>query len=416
MYISELYDKLKNDEVVLYGNVDEIKENITKYQGVLNIKYIITDFQEEVTFQKYKEWGLKTYLFDDICVGDELIIICSKDRFDLLQKRLMHSGKKAYENYISQDLVEMLVYNKKLMVCMGTHLIQQVSNVLRKIPEMAGKYSIVFYSEDTMMKPYINRLPEYHHICGFCDVYIRSSCEKAMFDKKIYHERNMKSGCEVITIADYCFAGYFPQVDSNRNKLSDYLFREHDRLEMSYETLAFSRADRELVKRCEDKEDKKQILMQLLDDTLFSKEYVTKYFAEELNRFKQLEADDDIKLGDFISQNYKKCLCRNLNEWNEPIITYVTEQLLIRLGVKNVEVKRVMVQESVEKESGSEIFMYPSVMKGLKISEQPLKKYKVCTYYKTRYMTLEDYVEFLIDYIGKAKELIDFAGMNNMVQ
>ena len=28
MYISELYDKLKNGEVVLYGNVDEIKENI----------------------------------------------------------------------------------------------------------------------------------------------------------------------------------------------------------------------------------------------------------------------------------------------------------------------------------------------------------------------------------------------------
>jgi len=201
-------------------------------------------------------------------------------------------------------------------------------------------------------------------------------------------------------------------LDGNRDVLSNYMFREHERLEMSYEILAFSRVDHELEMRCQNREEKEQIIRRLLDDDFYSKEFVNEYFSMELERFRELEVNDDICLGDFISQNYKKSLCRNLNEWNEPIVTYVTEQLLGCLNLKSIKVDKNIVQDVIEDQSGSEIPIYPSVIKHLELYEQTAKKYKVTTYYKTRYMDLEEYMEFLVDYICKANELIEYAGMN----
>lgn len=147
--------------------------------------------------------------------------------------------------------MEHLLYGKKLMVCMGTQLVGQVSLLIQTHQPLMEQYNIVYFSEQEIMEPYMNRSQEYIHVCRCCAVYVRSSCEKERFLLKILDRRTLSESCRIITIADYGFGGYYPQIVKDRERVSDYLLRGYMRLPIDYHTLAFASTDKELLKLCE---------------------------------------------------------------------------------------------------------------------------------------------------------------------
>lgn len=409
-----LCGNIKEREIILYGDMAEIADFINAYGSLLTIKWIITDHKKEMKLQAYAHLGIKTMMVEEVTFADELIVVCDKKRFITAVRRLEYLGRVAYKDYISKELVDVLLYEKALMVCMGTQLMGQVSMLLNNCSHVTDTYRVLYFEESNILEPYMNYLPECMHVCRLCDVYVRSSCEKQNFESKIIGSNILKAECKIITVADYGFGGYFPQIIRNRDLFSDFLLRERMRLDISYETFAFSRVDREMEKLCREKNDVEDIAQQIVDDNFYSAEYVKGYFAEEINRFKELEKDDDIKLGAFIEKHQDECLCRNLNEWNEPVISYVTEQLLQLLGLQGVSVTIDERQRLIEEHSGSEIPVYPSVKKAMGL-EQKLqdKKYRVTTYFGVKYMELDEYVRYLVEYIQKAMELMCFMGTDD---
>lgn len=417
MSLSQICGDIKNREIVLYGNCGEIKEFLDAYGSVLKIKCVVTDYKEEVKIQAYAEWGVETCLLENSSLQEELIVVCNHADFEVLQKRLTHIGKKEYVEYISSSLVETLVYHKKLFVGMGTQLIEQICMVLSHAREITDAYSILYFAESEILEVFKNRLQEYKHICRFCDIYVRSACEKQQFEQKIVKGNDLQSQCRVVTVADYGFSGYFPQVEKNRDRISDYLLRERERLDMSYETLAFSRVDYEILKRCQADLEIEEIVLQLLKEEQYTYEEVKENFAKEVQRFKEKEKHDDIKLGDFIENNRKQCLCRNLNEWNEPLISYVVRMVTKVLGMPEVLLSVEEIKQLIEENSGSELLIYPSVQKHLKLEEAYKDKlYRVQTYRSTRYMTMEEYMHYLVTYTYKAQELMQYTKMDQMFQ
>ena len=226
MELSRLCGDIKKKEILLYGEQEEIIQFLVKYCDLLNISTVISEYNNEIRLQSYSDWDIKTVLFADMKFAEkQVIIICTKNKFNVLRRRLEYLGKKEYRDYISSELVEHLLYGKKLMVCMGTQLVGQVSLLIQTHQPLMEQYNIVYFSEQEIMEPYMNRLQEYIHVCRCCAVYVRSSCEKERFLLKILDRRTLSESCRIITIADYGFGGYYPQIVKDRERVSDYLLR-----------------------------------------------------------------------------------------------------------------------------------------------------------------------------------------------
>ncbi len=240
---------------------------------------------------------------------------------------------------------------------------------------------------------------------------MHSSCEKERFSLKVFGKNELKSNCHIISVADYGFAGYFPQIRRDREEYSDFLLRQRERLDFSYETIAFSRTDKEMEGLCRKNEDIKNITEKLMDNNYFPVQRVIDYFADELERFKQLEKTDDIKLGEFIEQHKGENLCRNLNEWNEPVISFVTEKVLQLLGVSELSIGIDERKALIEENSGSEIPIYPSVRIALNLKGLENKQYRIVTYYGVKYMSEKEYVRFAAEYLYKAMDFIQIMGV-----
>ncbi len=411
MNINEICGNIKEREIVLYGEQEEIYCFIERYQYVLNIKAVMTEHKKEVKLQAYADFGIKTILVENMILNTELIVICDKVKFGTLVKRLEGVGKTEYEGFISHELVDALIEKKSLMICMGTQLLEQVSRFFDYCPELKEKYSVIYYPENDIWERHTNRMPEYLHVCRWCDVYVHSSCEKERFSLKVFGKNELKSNCRIITVADYGFAGYFPQIIRDREDYSDFFLRQRERFDFSYETIAFARTDKEIEELCRKNEDVNKITEKLMKNNYFSAQSVSDYFVDELRRFSQLEKMDDIKLGDFIGQHKEEILCRNLNEWNEPVVSFVTEKVLQILGLPKLSIGIADRKKLIEENSGSEIPVYPSVKAALNLRGIENKQYRIVTYQSVKYMSEEEYIRFAVEYLYKAMELIQIMGI-----
>lgn len=412
MKIKDICGDIKQRKIILCGEYENVIDFIKQYQSELNIKAVMSEHKKDVKLQPYKDYGLETFKAEEAVLSKELIVICDEVKFGAWAKRLEVYGKKEYKDYISQELVDALIYQKKLLVCMGTQLIEQACRFLGYCVKLQEKYSLIYYPENDLWEGHANRMPEYLHVCRWCDVYIRSSCEKERFLFKIVGKNILKPDCQIITVADYGFTGYFPQMIKDREKYNEFLLRQKERLKLSYETVAFARTDKEIENLCLQKMNVQSITEKLMDENYFSKESVTGFFSEEVRRFKMLESTDNIKLGEFIEQHKEEILCRNLNEWNEPVVSYVTESLLQILELPKLSIDMEKRKAIIEENSGSEIPVYPSVWTALNLKGMKNKKYRVVTYYNTKYMSEEEYIYFWTEYLYKAMELVDLMGVD----
>ncbi len=417
MSLDVLCGNIREREIVLYGDVGEIKDFLNKYKEVLKIKDVLTDHKKEVKLQEFSEWGIRTSFVEDVCLSDKLIVICARNKFGILSKRLNLLNMEEYRDFISQELIETLLWNKKLMVCIGTHMLGQMAMFLKNHAEATKEYDIIYFAESEIYELYMNRMQEYMHICRCCDVYIHSSFEKEKAPLKILDKTRLKEDCHIISVADYGFSGYFPQIEKSRDKYNDFMLRGRERLNQSYETFAFSRTDNELEKYCKAYKNIDVIVNELLSMDYYSADDVISYFEEELKRFKKSEVADDIKLGTYIEQNKQKCLCRNLNEWNEPVISYIVNQLLQKIGLPELSMDIKQREMLIEENSGSEILIYPSVQKALGLSDKMYnKRYRVTTYCRVRYLEMEEYLRFNAEYLSKALDLMKLMGVDEELQ
>lgn len=415
--INEKCGDIRTRELVLYGDQEELVSFIDRYVKLLNIRVVATNYKDELKQQPYMQWGIECVLLEDIEFSNELIVICDRKKFGVHQKYLQHMGKEEYKDYISVQLVEGLIQQKKLMLCMGTQLVEQVYRLLARENSVTEEYSLLFYPESDVRESHMDRMQEYLHIGRCCDVYVRSDCEKEQFYRKVLNQNQLNADCKVITVADYGFGGYFPQLVKDRDKYSDYLIRERERLKVSYETLAFSKTDKELERYCEEKLQAEEIVAKIGADDYFAKNRITEYFGEEIKRFKRMEKNADIKLADFIELHQTECLCRNLNEWNEPVVSYVAEALVGLLELPELSTSREMREQLIEEYSGSEFPIYPSVGLALGLQDRLQgKKYKVTTYYKTLYLEFTDYIRYLVEYLYKTMDIMSFTGMDKTLK
>lgn len=405
--------ELRNKNIFLFGVQEETINFYKNYNEMLHIKYCVTSYIENVKLQPLKEYGLETKLYDDIeLTKDDLLIICDYECYQPIERRLKNEGIIEYSGFISSKLAEGILEEKKIAVLMGSEFIGQLAMGLQMLPEIQENCFCVFYPENELLKAYKNRMAEYMHIARVCDIYIVSVCDKNMYSAKVLSPEFLQKNCIKVRISDYTFNGYFPQIKNDRDVHSDFLFRERKRLPISYNTLFLAREDMNLRRYIDNNVAVEEILSRVSSPDFYTKEQVECHFKEALGKLKRSDEAADIPLAKFV----ENCCVgmvgyRNLDEWNANVLIYVMKKVCKKIGIELKRFNEHQFVDLIEKTSGSELPVYPSVLKHLNIENYNDKKYKVVSYYQVRYLNFEEYIRFCVMCMYQIKELDEFLGI-----
>lgn len=409
----EIREALKNKNIILFGLTEETVLFYEKYAELLNICYCVTNYSEKVTLQPMEQYGLETKLYDDVVVTpNDYFILCDSALYPPCERRLQMDGFAEYKDYVSLELAMGVLEEKKIVVFMGPYVMGQVVEGLKLQPEIVENYYCTYYAENQLLKPYRNRIMEYRHIVKICDIYVTSVCDRNMYEAKIVPDEMLMLGCKRIKVSGVGFDGYFPQLGGGEDQFSWFLYRERERKDISYETLVLAREDRNLVRFIEDNVPVKEIVKLVSDDEFYSKEQVLGVFFAALDRLRKVEQDADIQLADLIEKKVRdKIAYRNLDEWNLDIVKYVIERLASMMGIFLDDIDELELTERIVMDSGSELPVYPSVLKHLGIVGYTEKKYKVVNYYRTQYLEFKAYIEYMAECMYQIKRMNEFLGI-----
>ena len=196
--------------------------------------------------------------------------------------------------------------------------------------------------------------------------------------------------CKCVSVPNLYELGYgfFPQC-LNRENTPKYL-NDHNPSYKGDERGLFVHVDKFIAEMIEDNRSLRDILKIVKSDDYLSEKAVRELFDEYLNKIMERERNLDIKIYDFLIENYKDV--QLFNDFGHPtgiVLKTISERLLVRLGLKNDLMDYTFKREL--EEYGDPI--YPCVAKalGLKytkeyVREQSDKKL-------TEYMDFEEYVK-----------------------
>ena len=405
----QIYNSLMNKNIILFGVQEDTVKFYQKYHHLIHIRFCVTSYTENLDLQPMQEYGLETVLYDDVTLtDDDFLVICDDMLYRSIDHRLQTERIVEYEQFVSWKLAAAVLERKKIVLFMGTALVGQLAMSLNMQPDFINKYYSVYYPEDAILSPYKNRMNEYRHLARMCDAYIISACDKDRYGSKVFTDKLLKSDCVKISISDYSFNGYYPQIVNDRDYISDYLYREKERLPMLYDTLFMAREDKNLRAYIEKQMPEDEIINLVCDDSFYSERYVLECFNQALENVKRADLKADVKLADYIAGNADVVLYRNLDEWNISLLLYVTEIICGKLQIIFQDPNMNDIVEKLESSSGSELPVYPSVLKWLHTVGYENKKYRIVSYYGASYMGFEDYMRHCIKSMYQIKEMNQF--------
>ncbi len=409
----KISDLIKNKNILLFGVTDETAKFYENYREVLSFKGCLTNYSANIRMQNMQKYGLETYLYDDFEITDEdFIIICDYEHYASIERRLLLDNYREYEKFVSSKLAIGILEEKKIALFMGSYSLRQIATFFNQHMQIKQQYLCQYYSEDELLHQYKDEMAEYKHLARICDVYISSVCDKDMYEAKVITEGFMVEKCIRIKVSDYMFNGYFPQIVGNRDSYSDFLYREKPRLNMSYGMLALAREDRNLAQYVSENVPVEEILERVCDMNYYTEEQVKIHYQRALDNVKVADQKADVKLACFLENKCSDMIAyRNLDEWNVEIVKYVIEKIAEKMGIVLGDVDEAMLHKQIDEVSGSELPVYPSVLKHLGITGWDNKKYKVVTFYKTRYMNFQEYIRWCVERMYQIKDMNIFLGI-----
>lgn len=409
----EIRNTLLNSDIILFGETEDTIDFYKKYHKLLNIKFCMTNYSENVALQSMKEYGLSTILYDDVEFKEnDYIVLCDYECYQPIERRLQADGLLEYKNYVSSELADAVLSEKKIAVFMGTAFMGQIVMGLQLQSQITQKYVCIYYAENELLQPYANKIAQYKHIARLSDVYITSICDKNMYDAKVLADEFMLNNSEKIRVSDYTFNGYYPQISGGRDTYSYFLFRERKRLEMNYSTLALAREDANLRQYVYQNISVEEIVKRVSDSDFYTEEQVKEHFKSGLEKLKKSDENADVPLAEFIEKSCKgMAVYRNLDEWHVEAIKYAMKKVAEKLDIILKDVDENTLAEQIEEASGSELPIYPSVLKYLEIENFVNKKYRVVTFNKVRYLSFEEYIRYCAECMYQVKDMNEFLGI-----
>lgn len=322
----------------------------------LSTKYEIVSFIS--TQKKEPQYGIPSISLDDFFkipdIDDVLLVVCSKHLdcdLSTLIERFRNENFKLYRNYIfyenilhdnyfdlmkyttlysTKEITESLIFlkrYKKLYFVNGNCQTDLLFEYLQRNKEFASKY---MYLNIPSIHIFDSKIMDIDVYLKYIDLIITQPIKETnKFEKKLstsYLKKNKNENCILITISNITSRLYYPQYAKTKNVnsfslLGKKLFTYHDANINNF--LSQGVVVDEIKRR-----------LNAID--FYDKVFMDAHCQEQLIDFQQREADCDIKMYDFIKENYSKRRC--FHAFNHPcqfVIQELSKRVLTYLNMNH---------------------------------------------------------------------------------
>ena len=351
---------LRSNSIILHGTGMIGEKFYTKYHDRYEIKYCI-DSRDRNDFH-----GLKVVKPDEVSKeflgGLTIVITVHQNAYPEIKNYYERNGLIEFENFIYWgDL------NKKLAIFYGNCHFIVLNKYFMQIPDFTRTYTVRSYwvYGYGVEKDGISSIEKNH-----CDLLITQDIREDNSTEVISAGKlisQMPMSCRVVVIPNlYSFNLFFPQVE----KVRDYSKRHMKNIEIdnpkrSYELKwesGFTECnDIYIQKIIEGNSTEEEVLSKMYDVDLISHSRIQQCFREGIEKIKKREQQCDIKISDFILENYKnKQLFYDPQHPTEVVICEIGKRVLRCLGINDIP--EVYVEPTL---NDTELFIYECVRQAL---------------------------------------------------
>lgn len=397
--------KLESSKIAIYGYDEGSERFIEELLPLFSDIVHLTDFTEELELQPLSGQGIETIWFDDYEIEPDRYIVIT-GQFIRSQNKLRLLQFEEYIDYASIYVVRAIVQRKRLVSVMGGGAMSQLTAALKACPDFSEQYIVKYYNYYNFYRGEVRQYQEYQHVTKISDVYIYSIKSEAGYEGKLIKENQMRVPCIRIGISGNYFTGLYPQT-SKDGYLSKFCFRQYEMSKTPYRYYAFSSLDLVMERFIKENLLREDIIDAFYDPELLNEAQIEKNFEEATAYIRKSDELADIPLAEEIIRQ-KSCIVvsRSLEEWHPQIIAYMLKRVFGMIGHEETRYCYENIAEAASEWSGSEIPVYPCILKYFGLEEAEAGKiYRIVSYENVRYMDMDEYAAYFADYCIGARTL-----------
>ncbi len=273
------------------------------------------------------------------------------------------------------DLMKKIMQNKKMVITWGNCQTHTLRNMLSCNEEFKSKY-ITCETPRLWIKKDENDWELFFEsgILHLADYFFMQNV--SLYNRFGYRMSSeyvlsqLSEQCKVITITNLHFMGYFPQLHHSHNEIDIY----RGKIEWSGGINCIEKEVTKLI--CEGAEIKssEEIVELISREDYFNRETLKQNIEAELRDFELREESIEIKMGDFLRQNYDKFLMFVTDMHpTRRVLEEFARRILKRLCISDMEIEcgREEIQSPMPKDMA--FVIYPSVLKAFDFPEKIYK-------------------------------------------
>lgn len=400
-------EKLSTKRIILFGAGIIAEEFYEEHKDMLNISHCVSNYE--------KEWGegfflgkldVKKYRREEIGEND-YIVACGPFAFRTIELQLKAEGLKMYVDYIESKIATAIYANKKIALFYGQCILRDIHQCIVQVPAFTKEYISVFTQTTKGQAVVNNRL--LYYLKDICDVYVYTP--KILDRDSAYSlsKHDLPDECKIVSVSNLVMPLYWPEIDGKLDGYNEYyIYSYNSRRDSEFYHTLYRKSDLNINKMVSEGKTTREIVECLTLEEFYSEKQVKRNTNTTLKMIDIAEKDVDVKIADYIRNNYKKImLFQNYIHPNKCIIWEYVRRILNVLGVSIEEINCLENESPLHIHQGGDVPIYPSVAKYMELEFVNEKtQYEIITGNGLVYMTFAEYTEHYVEYTRKAIEIM----------
>lgn len=362
--------RIMSKSIVLYGNPKDCERVYKKYYKKLKIRRVMSDENKKQTFTvDGKTVTIEAHNFMKLGIND-YVIICMPtkarldNRYRQAKKLMKYTGRAVLWDFARDDVAEMLIEDKKLIVWFGYCQVEPLQdNIFSHVDSIRKEYVSVSYRYEinTLKKNY--KYDECLELLKLCDVIVYLPLlikkDKIDFEFEEYAPKNVK----YVSHSRMTFKGYYPYRDTEGEVFHKYPMDSKKHWPFGYSEKLL---DDMLATGMTDDE----IYAEIMRDDFISEKEILKNLRWSYKYIEISEKSADIKMLDFIKENVTKQLLYR-DGWHYTNVLYfeLARRIAAHLGLDCAdeinELERKVKEKGTHFINFTEVPILPCVAKTL---------------------------------------------------